>query len=124
VSRSPLVLAAVASLLGVAGVSVAALSTHADGGELGRTASQFLLLHAGVLVGVAAHARASDGRGLLFAGGALALGTLLFASDLATRAFEGPRLFPMAAPIGGSLMILSWVALFLVFAIGAVRARS
>jgi uncharacterized membrane protein YgdD (TMEM256/DUF423 family)/predicted kinase len=122
--RYALVLATVAALLGVAGVALAALSTHADGGELGRTAAQFLILHAGVLVGVTAHARVTDrrtARALLVAGGALALGTLVFSGDLTMRAFAGERLFPMAAPTGGSLMILSWIALSLVFAVGVMR---
>jgi uncharacterized membrane protein YgdD (TMEM256/DUF423 family)/predicted kinase len=121
--RYALVLATVAALLGVAGVALAALSTHADGGELGRTAAQFLILHAGVLIGVTAHARVTDrrtARALLGAGGALALGTLVFSGDLTMRAFAGARLFPMAAPIGGSLMILAWIALSLVFAVGAM----
>ena len=122
--RYALVLATVAALLGVAGVALAALSTHADGGELGRTAAQFLILHAGVLIGVTAHARVTDrrtARALLGAGGALALGTLVFSGDLTMRAFAGARLFPMAAPIGGSLMILSWIALSLVFAVDVMR---
>ena len=122
--RYALVLATVAALLGVAGVALAALTTHADGGELGRTAAQFLILHAGVLVGVTAHARVTDrrtARALVGAGGALALGTLVFSGDLTMRAFAGARLFPMAAPTGGSLMILSWIALSLVFAVGAMR---
>jgi uncharacterized membrane protein YgdD (TMEM256/DUF423 family)/predicted kinase len=122
--RYALVLATVAALLGVAGVALAALSTHADGGELGRTAAQFLILHAGVLIGVTAHARVTDrrtARALLVAGGALALGTLVFSGDLTMRAFAGERLFPMAAPTGGSLMILSWIALSLVFAVGVMR---
>src|ERR1700722_16373870 len=122
--RHALLLASVAALLGVAGVALAALSTHADGGELGRTAAQFLILHAGVLIGVTAHARVTDrrtARALLVAGGALALGTLVFSGDLTMRAFAGARLFPMAAPTGGSLMILSWIALSLVFAVGAMR---
>jgi uncharacterized membrane protein YgdD (TMEM256/DUF423 family)/predicted kinase len=122
--RYALVLATVAALLGVAGVALAALSTHADGGELGRTAAQFLVLHAGVLIGVTAHARVADrrtARALLGAGGALAFGTLVFSGDLTMRAFAGARLFPMAAPIGGSLMILSWIALSLVFAVDVMR---
>ena len=75
--RHALVLATIAALLGAAGVVLAALSTHAEGGELGRTAAQFLILHAGVLVGVTAHARVTDrrtARALLGAGAALALG--------------------------------------------------
>jgi uncharacterized membrane protein YgdD (TMEM256/DUF423 family) len=124
--HSALVLATVAALLGAVGVALAALSTHADGGELGRTAAQFLILHAGVLVGVTAHARVADrptARALIGAGGALALGTLIFSGDLAMRAFAQTRLFPMAAPTGGSLMILAWFALSLVFAVAVMRAE-
>jgi uncharacterized membrane protein YgdD (TMEM256/DUF423 family) len=54
---------------------------------------------------------------LVAAGAALALGTLLFAGDLSSRAFAGGKLFPFAAPAGGSLMILAWIALALVFAL-------
>jgi len=52
------------------------------------------------------------------------LGTLLFSGDLTARAFAGGRLFPMAAPSGGSLMILSWIALAIVYAVGAMRAEN
>jgi len=125
--RYALVLATIAALLGVAGVALAALATHAEGGELGRTAAEFLILHAATLIGVTAHARAADrrtARALLVAGGALALGTLVFSGDLTMRAFAGARLFPFAAPIGGSLMILSWIAMGVVFAVGAARTAS
>jgi uncharacterized membrane protein YgdD (TMEM256/DUF423 family) len=111
-------LAAVAALLGAGGVALAAASTHAGGGEFGRTAAEFLVLHAAALMGVSAAAGASSprrARGLLAVGTALAMGTLLFGVDLAMRGFEGTKLFPFAAPIGGSLMILSWAALALVY---------
>jgi len=113
-------LALLAALMGAGGVALAAASTHAGGGDLGRTASEFLVLHAGALVGVAANARVASSRRaaqLLGVGATLAVGTILFAADLAFRAFEGARLFPFAAPAGGSLMILSWAALALVFAL-------
>jgi uncharacterized membrane protein YgdD (TMEM256/DUF423 family) len=113
-------LSLLAALMGAAGVALAAASTHSGGGEFGRTASQFLVLHAATLLGVAAGARTGSvarARRLLLAGAALALGTVLFAGDLSWRAFEGARLFPFAAPSGGSLMILSWAALALVFAL-------
>jgi len=122
--RQALALATLAALMGAAGVALAALSTHAEGGDLGRTAAEFLILHAAALLGVSAQARSADARAagaLLITGGALALGTLLFSGDLTSRAFAGARLFPMAAPTGGSLMILSWIALALVFAVGATR---
>jgi uncharacterized membrane protein YgdD (TMEM256/DUF423 family) len=39
------------------------------------------------------------------------IGTLLFSGDVSLRAFAGHRLFPMAAPSGGTILILSWLAL-------------
>jgi uncharacterized membrane protein YgdD (TMEM256/DUF423 family) len=113
-------LALIASLMGAGGVALAAASTHAGGGDLGRTASEFLILHAAALIGVAANARSATGARamrLVAAGGALALGTLLFAADLSSRSFAGAKLFPFAAPAGGSLMILAWIALAIVFAL-------
>jgi uncharacterized membrane protein YgdD (TMEM256/DUF423 family) len=125
--RAALSLAVVAALMGAAGVALAALSTHAAGGELGRTASEFLILHAAALLGVSAHARTAERRTArlaLIAGAALALGTLLFSADLTARAFSERRLFPFAAPMGGSLMILAWLALAITFAVGATREEN
>ncbi|MGO9743706.1 MAG: DUF423 domain-containing protein [Roseiarcus sp.] len=119
--RSALALAALAALMGGAGVALAALAAHRNGGDLGRTAAEFLILHAAALVGVTAHAARAP-RALLFAGAGLALGTMLFAGDLSSRAFAGGRLFPFAAPTGGSLMIISWLALAAIFAAG-LRGR-
>jgi len=45
----------------------------------------------------------------LIAATVLLVGTLLFCGDLSLRAFGGQRLFPFAAPIGGSLMIAGWL---------------
>jgi uncharacterized membrane protein YgdD (TMEM256/DUF423 family) len=124
VNRVPLALAALAALMGAAGVALAALAAHADGGEFAKTASTFLILHAAALVGVSAQARIGEGsRSLAIAGFALAAGAILFSGDLAARALLGGRLFPFAAPIGGSLMILSWLALAIVFLSGAARAQ-
>ena len=113
-------LALLAALMGASGVALAAASTHAGGGEFGRTAAEFLILHAAALMGVTASARAGSARRarrLRVAGAALAVGTRLFAGDLTRLAFAGARLFPFAAPTGGSLMILSWLALAAVFAL-------
>lgn len=123
--RAAAALAAFAALMGAGGVALAALAVHADGGELAKTASLFLVLNAAALVGVSAHARFAEGSTrLLTAGAALAAGATLFSADLAARAFLGARLFPFAAPIGGSLMILSWLALAIVFALGARAGRA
>ncbi len=48
-------------------------------------------------------------------------GASLFAADLAYHAFAGARLFPFAAPIGGTAMILSWIALAAAFAATALK---
>ncbi len=123
--RPAMLLAVLASLMGGAGVALAALATHAAGGELGRTAAEFLVVHAAALVGLSAHLANAERapRGLLASGCGLALGTALFAGDLSMRAFAGSRLFPMAAPTGGSLMILSWFAMAVGFGLAAGRRR-
>ncbi len=116
-TRPPLVLAALAALMGAIGVALAAAAEHASGGDLGRTAALFLMLHAAAALGIAAHARLSPGsRALLAIGFVMEAGAAVFAGDLAARAFTGARLFPFAAPLGGSTMILSWLALAIAFA--------
>ncbi len=120
-SRAPLVLASVAALMGAAGVALAALAAHRDGGDLGRTAALFLLLHAAACLGIAAHARLAPSRALVVVGFVLAAGASLFSADLASTAFAGGRLFPFAAPTGGSTMIIAWAALAVTFALAAGR---
>jgi uncharacterized membrane protein YgdD (TMEM256/DUF423 family) len=44
----------------------------------------------------------------------------LFAGDLSLRQYAGHGLFPMAAPTGGTLLILSWLAV----AVSAVWPRN
>jgi len=46
-------------------------------------------------------------------------GAALFSGDIALRAFSGHRLFVMAAPTGGIVLIAAWLALA-VAAIGAL----
>ncbi len=118
-NRSPAVLSAVAALMGAAGVALAAAAVHQNGGDLARTAALFLIMHAAACLAVAAQARHLASRALGVAGFVLAAGTALFAADLASSAFLGGRLFPMAAPIGGSTMLIAWLALAIVFVNGS-----
>src|SRR5271154_910486 len=123
-NRSPLILAGVAALMGAAGVALAAAGVHASGGELALRGAEFLILHACAALAIAAHARAAiSGRALAWVGFAMEAGASLFSAELAAHAFTGERIFPYAAPIGGSTMILSWVALAVVFAVTARRER-
>lgn len=98
-------LIAAGGLAGAAGVALSALAAHAGGGNVG-TAASFLLAHAPALLAIGLLGR---GR-LSFPGGAILLaGLLLFCGDLMLRHYVGQRLFPMAAPIGGTAMIAGWL---------------
>jgi uncharacterized membrane protein YgdD (TMEM256/DUF423 family) len=104
-----------AGLMGGAGVALAAASVHGtDAGRLA-SASAMLLFHAtAILAAVALISRGllHDGIGLAATFG-FAVGATLFASDLSFRQYGGHALFPYAAPSGGTLMILGWLAVSL-----------
>ena len=122
--RSPFILAGVAAFMGAAGVALAAAGVHADGGELAQRGALFLLLHAIAALAIAAHARiaTASASALVVVGFVMEVGAILFSSELAMHVFTGVRIFPLAAPIGGTTMILSWLALAVVFAIARREA--
>jgi uncharacterized membrane protein YgdD (TMEM256/DUF423 family) len=103
---------AVACLFGAAGVALQAAGTHMASAQA-TTAGQFLLVHAPVLLAGTALRR----QGLLrdpvaaWVLSLLACGVALFAADLARRGLAGAALFPYAAPAGGGLMLVGWLAL-------------
>jgi uncharacterized membrane protein YgdD (TMEM256/DUF423 family) len=111
---SPIVMT-IAALQGAAGVSLAATAAHVDANPLLATASQFLMIHAAAGLGLGARLAAAAPRRLLLAGATFALqaGVTLFSADLAARVHLGGKLFPFAAPMGGGLTILAWLALAL-----------
>jgi uncharacterized membrane protein YgdD (TMEM256/DUF423 family) len=117
-TRAPSILAGVAALMGAAGVALAAAGVHENGGELAERAALFLLLHAAAALGIAAHAQVAtaSARLLVIVGFVMEAGAILFSAELAIHVFTGERIFPFAAPLGGTTMILSWVALAIVFA--------
>ncbi|MGH6798363.1 MAG: DUF423 domain-containing protein [Roseiarcus sp.] len=122
-NRSPLILAGVAALMGAAGVALAAAGVHANGGELALRGAQFLILHACAALAIAAHARiaTASARALVVVGFAMEAGAALFSAELAVHAFTGERIFPFAAPIGGTTMLIAWFALAVVFATAGRR---
>ncbi|MGA8172110.1 MAG: DUF423 domain-containing protein [Methylocystis sp.] len=103
----------IAALQGAAGVSLAAVAAHADGGPNLSTASLFLMVHAcaGLGLGALVQAQFDPKPGLVYASIALQAGVTLFSTDLALRALGSGKLFPYAAPIGGTTTILSWLAI-------------
>ena len=107
------ILVILAGIMGADGVILAALATHqADATRLA-PASSMLLFHACAVLAVAALAE----RGIVAVKGGLAaafgfvIASALFAGDLTLRHFAGHALFPMAAPTGGTLLIVSWLVL-------------
>jgi uncharacterized membrane protein YgdD (TMEM256/DUF423 family) len=102
----------IASLFGAAGVGLWAVSTH-SGATSAVIAAQMLLIHAAAIAGLTSCRKG----GLLHdavarhALSGLILGVALFSGDLALRGLAGAKLFPMAGPVGGMVMMVAWVAL-------------
>ena len=97
------------SLFGGLGVMLAAAATHTADTHLLSNASAMALAHAPVLIAISIGWEKL--RTALPASVAMTIGILLFAGDLLSRHFGGSALFPMAAPIGGIAMMLSWIIL-------------
>ncbi|TDK39775.1 DUF423 domain-containing protein [Rhizobium deserti] len=95
--------------MGAAGVALAAGASHGGDTVFLGSASTMCLAHAPVLLGLYLGHRSF--RTATLAALILGLGTIIFAGDLVSRHYLGDRLFPMAAPLGGSLMMLGWLVL-------------
>jgi uncharacterized membrane protein YgdD (TMEM256/DUF423 family) len=118
------ILLLLAGLMGAGGVVLAAADAHAAPGAGLAGAAYMLLFHAAALVGGAAlYQQGGLWRPLLLA--VLVgwiVGATLFSGDVALRAFAGHRLFPMAAPTGGIIMIAAWLALVAAAIAALIRA--
>jgi uncharacterized membrane protein YgdD (TMEM256/DUF423 family) len=112
-SRSFRILVILAGIMGADGVILAAASAHQPDAARLAAASSMLLFHATAVLAAVALAE----RGVIHVriGIAAALGFVvaaaLFAGDLTMRQYAGQSLFPMAAPTGGTLLIVSWLVL-------------
>lgn len=117
------ILLVLAGLMGAAGIMLAAAGAHAVPGAGLDSAASMLLFHAAAMLGAAALMQ----QGLVWRPLALAalaawlVGAVLFSGDVTLRAFSGYRLFPMAAPAGGIILILGWLALAAAAAEGLLR---
>ena len=97
-----------AGLCGALGVALSAVAAHrADMPNLG-TAANMLLFHAPAFLALSVMTENRVRRAASFV---LFAGLALFAGDLLTRAYFGTRLFPMAAPIGGVLLMSGWLGI-------------
>ena len=121
-SRAYRILIVLAGIMGADGVILAAASAHQPDASRLASASSMLLFHATAILGIVAlaeraivHARIGIASAFGFV-----LASALFAGDLTLRQYAGHSLFPWAAPTGGTLLILSWLAV----AVSAAWPRS
>lgn len=99
-------LAVWAGLMGACGVAAAAASAHVTNGANMGSVALILLAHACAMLALTAPRFARPG---LIAATLMAIGASLFGADVSLLTLAGRRLFPMAAPTGGSLLIFAWL---------------
>jgi uncharacterized membrane protein YgdD (TMEM256/DUF423 family) len=117
---------ALGALLGALGVALGAYGAHALRGRLApeslaiyQTAVQYHMWHALGLLGVGLLCNVLPASTWLRASGwLLALGIVLFSGSLYLLAVTGMRLLGAVTPLGGSALILGWLAM----AIALLRA--
>lgn len=93
-------------LTGAAGIMLAAAAYHGDSAVL-QSAALVCLANGPALLALAVLAMRTTVA--TAAGLAIALGTLLFAGDIAALSYMGSGLFRMAAPVGGTAIIAGWL---------------
>ncbi|MBA8876642.1 DUF423 domain-containing protein [Phyllobacterium myrsinacearum] len=98
--------AGLGGLIGAAGIAAYAAAAHSASAHMA-TIAPILFIHAPAFLALAVLAKTS--RAAYLGGLVLLLGLMLFIGDLASRDITGDRLFPGAAPVGGTLLILGWL---------------
>ncbi len=107
---APFLILVWAGLAGAAGVGLSAAAAHKVDSPALTSAATILTLHAGAAVGIFAVALRSA-RPLFWQAAALLmlLAATLFSGEIAFHTFTGDASFQFLAPIGGTLMIASWL---------------
>lgn len=115
---------ALAGLMGACGVILAAGAAHGPSAANLSSAAYMLLFHAAaILAGASLLERDVLWRApLVLSIFAWIVGASLFSGDIALRTFMGQRLFAMAAPTGGTILIVGWIAIAIA-ASGAIGRR-
>ena len=107
------ILVILAGVMGADGVILAAVAAHQPDATRLAAASSMLLFHATAVLAVVALAERGvidQGIGIAAAWG-FVIAAAFFAGDLTLRQYAGHGLFPLAAPTGGTLLIVSWFVL-------------
>lgn len=106
--------------MGAIGVSFGAFGAHAlksfleDSGRTDtfETAVKYLFYHALGIILIGIIQEKYSNKWLKYAGSGMTAGVIIFAGSIFTICFTGIKAFGAVAPIGGTLMILSWLSLF------------
>ncbi|WP_448954105.1 DUF423 domain-containing protein [Labrys neptuniae] len=104
------ILVVLGSLFGAAGIGLMALAAHGKWPSIDYAAIM-VLAHAPALIGIVAAIRLNLLAAILARPAAflLAAAVALFSADVVLNAMTGARLFPMAAPIGGTGSMVAWL---------------
>jgi uncharacterized membrane protein YgdD (TMEM256/DUF423 family) len=119
-SRQDFALLLWAACLGLGGVAAAAAAAHGAAGSPLGSASLILLTHAPAIIACLIASRVSlisARMGRITALG-LAFGATLFSIDMASRTGTGLPLFPLAAPLGGLIIMIGWGVMATAAALG------
>ena len=105
----------IAGLLGATGVAAGAYGAHAlqasvspERVDIWETAAQYHLIHASVILALALHSKADENR-WRFPMMCFTAGVLLFSFSLYTLVLTDLTQLAMITPIGGLLLMLSWL---------------
>jgi uncharacterized membrane protein YgdD (TMEM256/DUF423 family) len=125
-------LRAACAVNGFLGVALGAFGAHGLKGHLAaasdavrrlewwQTASHYHLFHALALGVIASWAASTRDRALLFAGGAMLTGIVLFSGSLYAMTLTGQTALGAVTPVGGLALLIGWGAL----AFSALKQRA
>jgi uncharacterized membrane protein YgdD (TMEM256/DUF423 family) len=107
------ILVILAGVMGADGIILAAVAAHQPDAARLAAASSMLLFHATAVLATVALAERGviDMRIGIAAACGFVIAAALFAGDLTLRQYAGHSLFRLAAPTGGTLLIVSWFVL-------------
>lgn len=121
---APFALLAWAALAGAAGVTLSAAAAHKVSSPPLESAALMLMVHAAAALGLLAVSMSVPCRRYWTGCAALMLlGVTLFSGEITLHVLAEVRPLPVLAPIGGTLMILSWLGAAGLAIVSSIRKR-
>lgn len=114
---------AAAGLVGASGVALGALAAHKIDSPALATAAAMMMIHAAAATGFLALSTALHARYWALLGALMLFAVVLFAVPIALRAAGSSVIPGFVAPIGGSLLIASWLAVAIAAMASLLRGR-